>query len=164
MFFISFLVCNTGLSPAQQVPLFAWKAILISSITVFWHTVQCAYNAWYWLQCVVYTSPFYAHACPRYILPPPPENVRRMWREGWIKLWRKQTAHSWRHVISLGGASCYKYKKLWSEEDMQDTAMLVVSCSNNATKRGRLIWKHCFVCIVNPCVGYFCSPIPDNVL
>lgn len=51
-------VCKTSLSPAQQVPLFAWKAILISSITVFWLSVQCVYNAWYWLRCAVYTSPF----------------------------------------------------------------------------------------------------------
>lgn len=37
---------------------------------------------------------------------------------------------------------------------MQDTAMLVARSSNNVTKTGRLIWKHCFVGIVNLCAGY----------
>ena len=80
-------------------PLFAWKAILISSITVFWLSVQC-----------VYTSPFCTLLSQIY-----PENVRRMRREGWIELWRKQTNTFWRRVPSFG-VSCYKHKEHRTEE------------------------------------------------
>lgn len=94
-------VCNTSLSPAQQAPLFAWKVILISSITVFWLSVQCVYNTWYWLQCAVYTSPFLHPCCPRYIQFFFWKCLTDMKRKSWIELWRKQIIH-WRHVPSLG--------------------------------------------------------------
>lgn len=61
-------VCNTSLSPEQQVPLFAWKAILISSITVFWRTVQCVCIMLDIGFSVLFIHSLFAHCCPRYIL------------------------------------------------------------------------------------------------
>lgn len=118
------------------MPLFAWKAILISGITVFWLTVQCVYNAWYWLQCAVYTSPF----CTRVSqIHPPTTTTFFFWKRQTDEKRRlnwamEETSNTfWRHVPSLGD-SCYKHKEHWSEEPMQDMVMLVASCCNNATK------------------------------